>query len=198
MLPKKVITLKILPDYLNQEAHCRYITTEQPLTPQHDVDIICKIVTALAPDNLLEIGTAFGHTTKAISLNMFNGHIYTIDLNDGKYPYCQNVGSISRELPNVTHINGDSRNFNFKPFFDKIDMVYIDGSHEKNNVIIDTYRALHLLNENGCIIWHDYNSPWNTDHVTEAVDMIHENIPGQIYHIEGSWLAYCILGEYEK
>jgi predicted O-methyltransferase YrrM len=53
------------------------------------------------------------------------------------------------------------------------DLVYIDGSHRRDDVIIDSLLAWRLLNANGLIIWDDYL--WDTHRPTierpqEAID----------------------------
>lgn len=76
-------------------------------------------------------------------------------------------GFYSRKNPAITHLEGDSRNFDFGAYLAKQDLVFVDGDHHVDSVIQDTETAFKLVSpENGAIIWHDYaHSPesirWN-------------------------------------
>lgn len=67
----------------------------------------------------------------------------------------------SKNLPNVTHLFGNSHQFDFTPYNGKIDLVFVDGDHHYASVKNDTEKAFRLLkDENAVIVWHDYgNNP---------------------------------------
>jgi predicted O-methyltransferase YrrM len=69
----------------------------------------------------------------------------------------------------IKQLWGDSAQFDFAPFFNSMDLVFIDGAHSADYVKKDTENALKLIKpEGGIIIWHDshlygvvkYLSPW--------------------------------------
>jgi predicted O-methyltransferase YrrM len=41
----------------------------------------------------------------------------------------------------------------------RFDLIYIDGSHDRDDVIVDTVLSWRLLNESGILIWDDYTYP---------------------------------------
>ncbi len=73
---------------------------------------------------------------------------------------------------------------------EKFDLVFIDGSHEKDSVIADTKVAFSVLKENGVILWHDYqffSYFEGKERVPEALKLIAQKDP--VVALRGSWLA---------
>lgn len=63
----------------------------------------------------------------------------------------------SDELANVTHLEGDSRTFDYASLRKKFDLVFIDGDHHYEFVKNDTEKIFkHLVHENSVVVWHDY------------------------------------------
>lgn len=63
----------------------------------------------------------------------------------------------SKGLSNVTHIGHDSQSFDFSPYANSIDLVFVDGDHSFECVRRDTQNAHSLLRDEGsAIVWHDY------------------------------------------
>jgi predicted O-methyltransferase YrrM len=63
----------------------------------------------------------------------------------------------SKDLPNVTHLQGNSMTYDYKALQKKFDLIFIDGDHHYSSVMSDTKNAFELLkNENSIIVWHDY------------------------------------------
>jgi predicted O-methyltransferase YrrM len=65
----------------------------------------------------------------------------------------------------------------------KFDFIYIDGSHEYEDVKLDIYNSMKFLKKGGIISGHDYNSSCNG--VVEAVNENFKNI--EIFE-DSSWL----------
>lgn len=67
----------------------------------------------------------------------------------------------SKNLKNVTHLQGDSLTYDYKSLNQKFDLIFIDGDHHFESVKSDTINAFSLLkDENSIIVWHDYgNNP---------------------------------------
>ncbi|MCX6183343.1 MAG: class I SAM-dependent methyltransferase [Bacteroidetes bacterium] len=68
-------------------------------------------------------------------------------------------GFYSKNLSNVSHLNGHSHSFDFAPYHKKMDLVFIDGDHHYDSVLKDTQTAFSLLkDDNSIIVWHDYTN----------------------------------------
>lgn len=70
-------------------------------------------------------------------------------------------GMFSKDLPNVTHVRGDSRTFDFSSLKRKFDLIFIDGDHHYDFLLQDTINVLkYLVHEKSILVWHDYgNNP---------------------------------------
>ena len=63
----------------------------------------------------------------------------------------------SKNLKNVTHIQGNSQTFDYKSLNQKFDLIFVDGDHHYESVKNDTKNVFSLLkDENSIIVWHDY------------------------------------------
>ncbi|TMC58751.1 MAG: class I SAM-dependent methyltransferase [Chloroflexi bacterium] len=56
----------------------------------------------------------------------------------------------------ITQLQGDSREFDFRAFYGKADLIFIDANHDYAYVKSDSAEALKMLSERGTVIWHDY------------------------------------------
>lgn len=139
-----------------------------------ELKCICKLVKWYKPDSIFEIGTFDGRTTLNMAMNNPSAKIITLDLprqeiyktklriKKGDRRFIDKDISGSRFIgtfyeSNITQIYGDSASFDYKPYENKIDFVFIDGSHSYEYVVNDTLLALKLLrNGKGVIVWHDY------------------------------------------
>ena len=67
----------------------------------------------------------------------------------------------SKDLKNVTHLQGNSLTYNYAALNQKFDLIFIDGDHHYESVKSDTANAFNLLkDEHSIIVWHDYgNNP---------------------------------------
>jgi predicted O-methyltransferase YrrM len=65
----------------------------------------------------------------------------------------------SKDLPNVTHLQGNSLRYDYKSLGKKFDLIFIDGDHHYESVMSDTSHAFGLLkDEHSVIVWHDYGN----------------------------------------
>ncbi|WP_400193331.1 class I SAM-dependent methyltransferase [Hymenobacter sp. B81] len=107
-----------------------------------------------------EIGTWRGESAAAVAavaasvhtLNLSAAEMHGLGLSQ---PYIDLHGHFSRPLPNVTHLHGNSAQFDFAglgPF----DVVFIDGDHRYEAVRRDTERVFaELLHPQSVVVWHD-------------------------------------------
>ena len=113
-----------------------------------------------------EIGTWRGESAAIVA--SVAQHCYTLNLTNDELlqlgkseAYINAHGFFSKSAKNIEHLHGNSRSFDFSPYYGKCDLVFVDGDHHYESVKHDTSEAFKLLkNEHSIIVWHDYgNSP---------------------------------------
>ena len=171
--------------------------------------IICSFAKEHAVKAAFEIGTFNGRTALNLSLNMpKDANVYTLDLpsdevanaagvlDRGDIHYVRNhsPGELFARWADasgarITQLLGDSASFDYGPYRNAVDLVFIDGAHSYDYVKRDTESALSLLrNGKGVVFWHDYDACIG---VINAVDELNRSHPEyNIRHIEGTKLAY--------
>lgn len=141
----------------------------------HELFSLNFIIAADAPKVLFEIGTFDGRTTLNFAANSpASARIFTLDLpasdlqktkfalEEYDKGYVEKPLSGARflgrlESGKITQLLGDSATFDFSPYFNSVDFVFVDGSHAYEYTLNDSRIALKLLrNKKGMIVWHDY------------------------------------------
>jgi len=135
---------------------------------------ICKIARFKRPSIVFEIGTYLGGTTLQLAANS-SAEVYTLDLPppghmDHVEPqivdpeldvYPDQPGVRFKGSPYANRIHqllGDSRTLDFTPYYNSVDLVFVDGSHHYDCVLSDSRHALKMMSRGGAVIWHDYAS----------------------------------------
>jgi len=152
--------------------------------------LIAYIVKRFEPEYMFEIGTFRGRTTSTMALNA-NGRlkkVYTLDLdmvpdylNDADKIYCHpdKVGTVfrngmekkvSQRLEYIEQLWGDSREFDFSPYYKKMDLVFVDGGHDYQTECSDITNALMMVKDDGIVLIHDF-AMWRPE-VINAVDTV--------------------------
>lgn len=187
---------KILP-LINIEEICPNVSSqlinsefEDGNVSEIELDYISRIVKYFNPMNIFEIGTFNGKTTLNLAANTAEEtRIFTVDLpkkdlaktifriksGEKKFINKQESGIqfIGTKYENrIVQIYSDSASLDYEQFKNKMDFVFIDGSHSYEYVKSDTINALTLLrNGKGIIMWHDYG--WNE--VVQALNEFYLN-----------------------
>lgn len=113
-----------------------------------------------------EIGTWRGES--AANVASVAKHCTTLNLSDNEMKemgldkkYIDLHRFFSKDIKNVTHLQGNSMTFDYKSLGQKFDLIFIDGDHHYEAVMKDTKNAFELLkDERSVIVWHDYgNNP---------------------------------------
>lgn len=90
----------------------------------------------------------------------------------------------------IHRLYGNSMQFDFSPYFNQCDLVFIDAAHTFDYVLNDSQIALKLLRgRKGIILWHDYADDME---VVDAINAFAKAHPGlaPVVHIDGTTLAY--------
>jgi predicted O-methyltransferase YrrM len=174
--------------------------------------VLTQLVVKHGPKRLFEIGTFDGRTTLNLAANAADdARVFTLDLPQEQMTatalnvdaeektYINKATSGSRFIGKeyglkITQLYGDSATFDFSPFENSMDFVFVDGSHTYEYVMNDSCVALRLLsNGRGVILWHDFNA-WPG--VTLALNALHRDWREfrELKHVEGTTLAYLHLG----
>ena len=178
-----------------------------------ELAIISGLVKCYQPKAIFEIGTMNGRTTLNMALNAPEDClIYTLDLpadaiGKTRYPISKRflqlvnkprTGELFADkspetfpcVTRITQLYGDSAAFDYSPYNNHIDFVFIDGSHDYEYVLNDSEVALKLLrNGNGVIVWHDYREEMD---VVPALDEFLKRYPLiKIFHIAQTSFAFA-------
>lgn len=172
-----------------------------------ELEYIARIALHSAPERIFEIGTFNGRTALHLAANTPPAtRLITLDLpkssmantllriksGERKFIDKDQPGEVFLNTPyaaKITQVLGDSAQFDYTPYDDTMDRVFIDGSHSYEYVLNDTEVAFKLLrNGKGVILWHDYG--WNE--VIQALNEYHRADPRfkDLVHIEGTTLAF--------
>jgi predicted O-methyltransferase YrrM len=128
---------------------------------------LLKGLAASKPDcDYFEIGTWRGESVanvasvakKCVTLNLPDDIMLSMGM-DKKYVELHR--HFSKDLLNVSHLQGNSLSFDYASLNQKFDLIFIDGDHHYESVKSDTINAFKLLkDEHSIIVWHDYgNNP---------------------------------------
>lgn len=173
-----------------------------------EIIAITQLIRYYKPRRLFEIGTFNGRTTLNMAANCAeDAEIYTIDLpkdmiDDTKFPIASGErGFVDKKTSGsrfsdtewekqITQLYGDSAAFDFSLYFNAMDFVFLDGSHQYKYVLNDSKMALKLIgSNNGIILWHDYGV-WKG--VTKALEELytHNSEFKNIKRIKGTSLVF--------
>ena len=166
------------------------------------------------PATIFEIGTFDGRTTLNFARNCSpNTKIYALDLpKDETSTALLTVARSDQNLINtnitgarllrstdtmsrkkITQLYGDSAKFDFTPYLNSIDFIFIDGAHTYEYVKNDTAIALKLLrNGKGVILWHDYD-PLHEGSVRAIEELQAAHPSWDVRHVEGTNVVCLVL-----
>ncbi|HEX9780859.1 MAG TPA: class I SAM-dependent methyltransferase [bacterium] len=168
---------------------------------------LCALARYRRVRRVLEIGTFDGRVTAHLARNLGpDASFVTIDLRpedlgatrwplavgEDLYVSKETVGARIRRLPEplrerITQVFGDSARLDFSPYYGRMDLVFIDGSHQYQYVEHDTTEAFRLRAPQGLIVWHDYLT-WPD--VTAYLNRLSQQYP--LTHLEGtSLVVWC-------
>ena len=130
---------------------------------------------------------------QCVTLNLSREEIIALT---GDERYADAHAVFSKNLDNVTHLQGNSQTFDFSPYKGQFDLVFVDGDHHYESVRKDTETAFTLLhNDNSVIVWHDYGYDPETIRWS-VLSAIWEGTPPEkrphLYHVANTMCAIYI------
>jgi hypothetical protein len=178
---------------------------------EFELKVLCNVVKLYQPKTLFEIGTFEGRTTLNMALNTAeDARIYTLDLPSSELDSTQmeieaaEVAYVKKTVSGARFLNhpvrtkikqllGDSATFDYTPYRDQMDFVFVDGSHAYDYVLSDTRKAIDLIKPTGgVILWHDYT---NWLGVQQGLNELYRQNPvfGRLKHIGGTSIVMLAL-----
>lgn len=166
--------------------------------------LLVTLVKQAKPKRVFEFGTFDGKTSGNLALNLpKSSEILTIDLPkeqlseakmgvsmaDKRLIMKESIGGkIQQKFENITQVYGDTAQFDFSPYHNTCDVVFIDACHTYDYVRNDSEQAMKLLKKGGLVIWHDYGT-WPG--VTQALNELHQTQGDyqELYNIADTSLA---------
>jgi predicted O-methyltransferase YrrM len=171
----------ILEGYADLKITIPFISTHWETATLFDHTFIASLVHVVQPRTCLEIGTSLGLVTSTIASNAPDDtEIHTIDQHGD-----ERIGSFFRSRPEGRKIRQHvslSTKFDFRPYAGSVDLMFIDGSHEFEDVRRDSENAFNVLTDRGVVIWHDV-TPYFPG-VMKALEASAN--AGEIYRVQGT------------
>lgn len=169
-----------------------YPKKDQPLyIHSEDVEAMLPILRKYKPKVILEIGSAYGTSTKLFAeiSREVGGHVYCIE-SDPKPEWTANLKEYNL-LKYTTLVKGESPwiNWEYKP---RIDFLFIDGFHNYRNTFTDYFYWQKYLNDGAVVAFHDTN---RFPQVGRAVDEI---IRSEDLELIGTSRSKCGMRIFEK
>jgi len=184
-----------------------------------DQIVLLLLVKLISAQRIVEIGTYLGYSTALFAMNI-NAQIFSIDLPkteqrlesfdeklvlaDGNYndDFLRSEQNVKGEIyldylcdderKNISLVKADSTSIDFQEKFGFVDLVFIDGGHERSIVEKDTINARSIVKD-GIIIWHDFGSMIHNDVSTYLLD----EKDRKIFHVLGSLCAFELISSDE-
>lgn len=172
--------------------------------------VLCSLVRYERARTIFEIGTSLGVTAFNLGLNLpADGVLHTLDLppvigengintvygvsiSDRKMIFAdrrQRRFCSSSVEPKVHQIFSDSASFDYSPYANQCDIVFVDGAHSLPYVESDTKAAFQLARPGGLVLWHDFNDGFFWPDVQKHLLKLSQSF--SISRIQGTMLAVC-------
>lgn len=127
-----------------------------------DLALLKKLARRIPDCNYFEIGTWRGESVANVA--SVAEYCFTLNLSETEMKamgfnqrYIDLHGFYSRNIQNITHLEGNTLSFDFQSLNRKFDLIFIDGDHHFNMVKNDTHKVFrHLTHDSSVVVWHDY------------------------------------------
>jgi predicted O-methyltransferase YrrM len=196
---------EIFPDIQKKHIVLKDLESKYGSMTLEEIYDIALLVRHINPDFVFEFGTFIGVTTLQMALNSNDfAKIYTLNLQsaDDITKYAIGNSDEERNLPShqpggrfkraglenkITQLYGDSAQYDFSEYADKMDLILIDASHEYEYVKSDTINSFKMLKKGGTLVWHDYpNAPGVYRYLNELSAKI------KIYHLKDTHICISV------
>lgn len=123
-----------------------------------DTFTLAVVAKVLKPKRVFEIGTGDGRAASVFSGNSpEDARVFTLDPDFPDNPVKGSVFHGQPEAAKIAQLTGRSDTFDFSEYNGSVDLVYVDGGHEYEDVVHDCGVAERLLGDRGWILWDDFS-----------------------------------------
>ena len=127
-----------------------------------DIALLMKLAQRIPDCSYFEIGTWRGESV--VNVANIAKECYTLNLPDEEMRkagqpenFIELIGFFSKDKKNITHLKGNSFDFDFVGLNKKFDLIFIDGDHHYEAVKNDTKKIFEsLVHDKSVVVWHDY------------------------------------------
>lgn len=139
--------------------------------PTEGLLFLASLAKVLQAKTVFEIGTFTGLTSWTLARNLDGAEVNTLDIppdaaptfelessDEFHPPQAEPMAYETIPLPggSVTQHWGDSAKFDFTPWTETVDLIYVDGAHSDDYVRSDSKNAFKMLRPGGAVVWDDY------------------------------------------
>lgn len=192
---KTVELTELLPNF-NETLNCFSFLDGGSLPT--DIALLKALAGTITDCAYFEIGTWRGESVinvaenakECFTLNLSSEDIQALGLSK---KYADQHAFFSKGKNNITHLTGNSKDYDFAGLNKKFDLIFIDGDHHYDMVKNDTARIFeNLVHENTIVVWHDYAySP--ESYRAEVMAGILDGLPSahrnKVYHVSNTMCA---------
>ena len=148
--------------------------------------ILCCLAKTINAKKIFEIGTYEGKTIANISHNVADdADLFTLDFSQAEI-----IGRFIRDDKRASGMvkifSGSSLTFDFSPFYDEINLMYIDGGHTYRCALLDSENAVKCVKDGGFIVWHDFFNNKGYLGLVQAIFEICRNYNFVLHWIDGT------------
>lgn len=172
-----------------------------------DMMLLAGMAEGIKECRYFEIGTWRGESVANVSPRCSS--CYTLSLTDEEMrslgiheKYISAHRQFSKKIENVTHLSGNSLDFDFAALDQKFDLIFIDGDHHYDSIVSDTRKVFqHLVHEKSVVIWHDYGfypDRIRFEVLAAILDGSGMELSGKIYQVAHTMCAIYTGGELES
>lgn len=198
---------ELLPKADRVRATIEHIPSDIIGTPLEQLAALAIFARGTDAQRIFEIGTFRGRTALNFALNIpDDGRVFTLDLppndatresasgrtndSDATIISESQTGSDYRGSSvegKIEQLFGDSSTFDFSPYYEAMDLVYVDGAHHYDAVVRDSREAIKMIRPGGYVLWDEFCNFGDYADVTRAVlDVVPR---GQIHQVEKTQLG---------
>ena len=115
--------------------------------------------------------------------------------------YAELHGILSKKNPEILHLEGNTKSYDFEGLNKKYDLIFIDGDHSYEMVKHDTEKVFqHLVHDDTVVVWHDY--AYNPEKIRYEVfkailDALPVELHKNLYHPQNTMCALFTKKNYK-